>query len=78
MDQFIQENLSSGCIRPSEPLMASLVFFIKKKNGSLHLVQDYWALNALMIKNQYPLPLNSELINQLQGAKYFTKLNVRW
>ena len=58
--------------------MASPVFFIKKKDGSLRLVQDYRALNSITIKNRYPLPLISELVNQLRGAKYFTKLDVRW
>jgi hypothetical protein len=58
--------------------MASLVFFIKKKDGSLCLVQDYCALNAMTVKNKYPLPLISELITKLRGAKYFTKLDVRW
>jgi hypothetical protein len=58
--------------------MVSPVFFIKKKDGMLCLVQDYRALNALTIKNRYPLPLISELVNQLCSAKYFTKLNVRW
>jgi hypothetical protein len=77
MDEFIHENLASGRIHPSKSPMASPVFFIKK-DGSLHLLQDYWALNTLTIKNQYPLPLISELAKQLQGAKFFTKLNVRW
>jgi len=54
------------------------VFFIKKKDGSLRLVQDYRALNTVTVKNRYPLPLISELVSQLQGAKYFTKLNVCW
>ena len=58
--------------------MASLVFFIKKKDGTLWLVQDYRALNAITVKNKYPLPLISELIEKLQGAKYFTKLDIRW
>ena len=58
--------------------MASLVFFIKKKDGTLWLVQDYRALNAMTVKNKYPLPLISKLINKLRGAKYFTKLDVRW
>jgi hypothetical protein len=58
--------------------MASPVFFIKKKDGMLCLIQDYWALNALTIKNQDPLPLTSELVNQLHSVKYFTKLDVRW
>jgi len=58
--------------------MAASVFFIKKKDGSLWLVQDYRALNAITVKNRYPLPLISELVSQLRRAWYFTKLDVRW
>jgi Reverse transcriptase (RNA-dependent DNA polymerase) len=58
--------------------MESPVFFIKKKDGSLRLVQDYRMLNAMIVKNHYPLPIISEIITQLCGAKYFTKLDVRW
>jgi len=54
------------------------VFFIKKKDGSLQLVQDYRVLNAITVKNRYPLPLISELVSQLCEARYFTKLDVRW
>jgi len=57
--------------------MAALVFFIKKKDSSLQLVQDYRALNAVTVKNRYLLPLISELVFQLRGAQYFTKLDVR-
>jgi len=56
--------------------MVTLVFFIKKKNSLLCLVQDYCSLNAMTIKNKYPLPLISKLVLQLHGAKYFTKLNI--
>jgi len=58
--------------------MVAPVFFIKKKDGSLRLVQDYHALNAVTVKNKYPLPLISQLVSQLCGARYFTKLDVRW
>ena len=78
LDAFLQENLKSGRIRPSKSPMASPVFFIKKKDGTLRLVQDYRALNAITVKNRYPLPLISELIEKLRGARYFTKLDVRW
>ena len=78
LDTFLKENLETGWIRPSKSPMLSPVFFIKKKDGSLWLVQDYWALNAVTIKNKYPLLLISELINKLQGAWYFTKLDVCW
>ena len=76
LDAFLQENLQSGRIRPSKSPMASPFFFIKKKDGSLRPVQDYHALNAMTVKNKYPLPLISDLINQLRGVKYFTKLDV--
>jgi hypothetical protein len=58
--------------------MASTVFFIKKKDRKLRLVQDYWKLNEVTIKNRYLLPLAADIINQLSGAKYFTKFDVRW
>ena len=54
------------------------MFFIKKKDGLLWLVQDYRALNAITVKNRYPLPLISKLVSQLCRAKYFTKLDVHW
>lgn len=78
LDQFIEENLASGRIRPSKSPMAAPVFFVKKKDGSLRLVQDYRKLNLMTIKNRYPLPLIPELIHKLRGAKYFTKFDVRW
>ena len=78
LDAFLQENLRSGRICPSKSPMASPVFFIKKKDGTLWLVQDYRALNAIMVKNKYPLPLISELIEKLRGAKYFTKLDIQF
>ena len=58
--------------------MASLCFFIKKKDKKLRFMQDYQKLNAATLKNWYPLPLISELIGKLEGAQYFTKLDVRW
>ena len=54
------------------------MFFIKKKDGSLRLVQDYRVLNAVTIKNRYFFLLISELVSQLYRAQYFTKLDVRW
>jgi len=58
--------------------MASPCFFIKKKDGKLRFVQDYRKLNSMTVKNRYPLPLIPELVEKLRGAKYFTKLDVRW
>jgi hypothetical protein len=78
LTEFLEENLASGRIRPSKSPMASAFFFVKKKDGSLRPVQDYRRLNEMTIKNRYPLPLISELVNKLRGAKIFTKLDIRW
>ena len=77
LDAFLEENLHTGRIRPSKSPIAAPVFFIKKKDSSLQLVQDYHALNAVTVKNRYLLSLISELISQLCGARYFTKLDVQ-
>ena len=58
--------------------MASPFFFVKKKDGSLWPVQDYRKLNEMTVKNKYPLPLISELIDQLSGSKVFSKMDIRW
>jgi len=78
LDKFLEEYLKSGRIRPSKSLCAAPFFFIKKKNGTLRPVQDYRWLNEVMIKNKYLLPLIQELIDKVRGAKYFTKLDIRW
>jgi hypothetical protein len=78
MDTFLEEALATGRIRQSKSPLRAPVFFIKKKDGKLRFVQDYWALNAITRKNQYPLPLIDDLIHRLKDARYFTKLDVCW
>ena len=78
LDSFLEKNLCTGRIHPSKSPMAAPVFLIKKKDGSLQLVQDYRALNSMTVKNKYLLLLISELVLQLHRARYFTKLDVHW
>ena len=77
LDEFLEENLCTGQIRSLKSLMASLVFFIKKKDGKLRFVQDYQKLNTMTVKNTYLLPLILDIINKIVDvkAKYFTKLD---
>ena len=56
----------------------SLVFFMLKKNEKKRMVQDYQYLNSWTIKNNYPLSLISDLINNIRKKKIFTKMNLRW
>ena len=78
LDWFLEENVRKGYIVPSKSPIASPVFFVKKKDGWLRLVQDYRKLNEYTIKNRYPLPLASDIVNRLRGARFFTKFDVRW
>ncbi|GJZ85932.1 putative reverse transcriptase domain-containing protein [Tanacetum coccineum] len=55
----------------------ALVLFVKKKDGSFHMCIDYRELNKLTIKNHYPLPKIDDLFDQLQGARYFSKIDLR-
>ena len=74
---FIDENLKKGYIRPSKSPMASPFFFVGKKDGALRPCQDYRYLNDHTIKNAYPIPMISSIMDKLKGAKHFTKLDVR-
>src|SRR5260221_10773867 len=78
LDEFLRENLANRHIHPSKSLIGALVFFIKKKEGSLCLVQDYWKLNEITIKNSYPLPLVSDVLTRLCNAEWFTTLDLHW
>lgn len=77
LGRFLDDALAKGYIVPSKLLMVSPVFFVKKKDRKLHFMQDYRKLNAVTIKNHYPLPLTSDIINRLTKAKIFTKFDVR-
>jgi hypothetical protein len=78
MDAFLEEALATGRIKQSKSPLGAPVFFIKKKDGKLHFVQDYQALNAITRKNCYLLLLIDDLIHRLKDVHYFTKLDVRW
>ena len=77
--EFIKEHIKTGKISPSKSSQAAPFFFVKKKEaGKLHPCQDYQYLNSHIIKNAYPLPPISNLIDKLQGLSIFTKFDVQW
>ena len=77
VQQFIQDHLQKGYIRPSKSLQTSPVFFVEKKNGGKHMVMDYCRLNKQTVKNNYPLPLIIDLVNTMGNKKLFTKMDLR-
>ena len=74
--KYLDENLSKGFIRASTSPVASPVIFVRKPGGGLRFCVDYRALNAITVKNRYPIPLIQETLNRLSKAKYYTKLDI--
>ena len=77
VERQLADYLSKGFIRPSSSPWASPILLVKKKDGSMRLCIDYRGLNSVTIKNKYPLPRVDELFDQLKGARYFTKIDLR-
>jgi len=73
----LQELLDKGYIRPSTSPWGCPALFVKKKDQSLRLYVDYRLLNAVTIKNKYPLPRIDILFDQLFGARVFSKIDLR-
>jgi hypothetical protein len=77
IEKTIKELLKMGHIRPSSNPFASSVVLVKKKDGTLWMCIDYKALNKKTIKNRYPIPRIDELMDELRGAKFFSKIDLR-
>ena len=70
--------MRKGYIWPSKSLQTAPVFFVGKKDGKKRMVQDYCYLNEWTIKNNYPLPLISDVLENIGIKKVFTKMDLRW
>ena len=77
MEKYIGDSLAAGIICPSSSPAGAGFFFVSKKDSSLRPCIDYRGLNDITVKNRYPLPLMSDAFELLQGATFFTKLDLR-
>ncbi|GJZ82010.1 putative reverse transcriptase domain-containing protein [Tanacetum coccineum] len=77
LSEQLQELQGKGFIRPSHSPWGAPVLFVKKKDGSLRMCIDYRELNKLTVKNRYPLPRIDDLFDQLQGSRFFSKIDLR-
>jgi len=78
VQNFVEDQLRKGYIRPSKSPQISPVFFVDKKDGSKRMVMDYRNMNDQTVKNNYPLLLITELIDNMGSKKVFTKMDLRW
>ena len=77
MKKQLEELLEKGFIYPSSSPWGYRAIFVKKKDGTLRMCVDYRPLNAVTIKNKYPLPHIDILFDQLAGTKVFSKIDLR-
>ena len=76
--EFIKKQLRKRYIWPSKSPQMVPVFFVGKKDGKKRMVQNYWHFNKWTIKNNYPLPLISDVLENIGTKKLFTKMDLRW
>ena len=76
LKKYLEDNLTKGFIRASSSPAASPVLFVRKPGGGLRFCVDYRGLNAITVKNRYPLPLIRETLDRLAKVKFFIKLDI--
>ena len=78
VQNFVNNQLRKRYIRPLKSPQISPVFFVNKKNRSKRMVIDYCGLNKQTVKNNYSLPLITDLIDNMGSKKVFTKMDLQW
>jgi hypothetical protein len=74
----IQDLLQKGHIIPNSSPYESLIVLVQKKDGTWRLCIDYKALNKITIRNRYPIPRIDDLLDQLKGEMFFSKIDLKY
>jgi hypothetical protein len=78
INRQIQELLHKGHICPISSPCGSPIVLVQKKYGTWRICIDYWALNKITVRNEYSIPRIDDLLDQLIGAKYFSKIDLKF
>jgi hypothetical protein len=76
IERLVQDPLKCGVITKSRSPFATPVVLVQKKDGSFRLCIDYRGINKITIKNKFPIPFIDEMLDELHGARYFSKLDL--
>ncbi|KAI7946600.1 hypothetical protein MJO29_011127 [Puccinia striiformis f. sp. tritici] len=77
LKDYVDENLSKGFIRVSSSPAAASIFFVRVPGKKPRPCVDYQGLNSMTVRDSYPIPILGQLLNQLQGCKFFTKIDLK-
>lgn len=77
IEKIVRELLDSGVIKPSQSLFSSPILLVRKADGTWRMCMDYHALNKVTVKHKFPTLVVDELLDELWGARVFSKLDLR-